>query len=432
MAKRKSVGSRPSWTGKYAGCKFLFAGKQSFLYKSTAIALLKLYGAKVCEKLDQSIDYLVTGQSGKAAAKLEQQAVKLNGSSTASIQIVDEAEFHRLLRPTPQEAVEMLKTARGRKAWEELRRHLEEFQVDLSGKRFRGVDFSDTWLRGCDLDGTDFRKANLKGIVLPAMCDAKFDGANLQECSPAGWTDCSFKKADLSDGSFYYYRGYFEGNDFTDATMLRMGSDGTQLSHSIFKNANLSEAVLPRIEAVNCDFTGAKMMDANFRESDFSKSKFCRADLSGSAFSESNFKGADLRKAVLRHADLESCDLTGAKLDGADFTGAMLLGAKIPKTAEKKAKGLIDRPLLKKAGPAIKKLLQVASSAASLRTSATLKTESGSVQMTFEVQAKFYGEFESLLTLDGKTKPRRFHVPSGYGNRTPLEPIWMTSVSRFC
>lgn len=428
MAKKKRTGETPSWSRKLHGCKFAFTGKMEIMYKATAVECLKVYGGKHVEKLDRSVAYLVTGNPGNAVTAAKKRAAKLNDAG-AAIQIIDEAGFHQLLIPTTAEALEMLSSQRGRKAWRRLRTQVDGFFVDFDGWDFRGAELSGCWLRDCSLDGADFRNAELVDAALPEMCEAKFDNADLRETSSQGWTDCSLKRVDMTDGAFYFYGAYYEGNDFTGAKLVRVRSDGTQLSSCIFKNADLTSADLPRIEARKCDFTGAKLIDGGFRESDFSKSVFVRAKLNNGDFNRSSFRGADLRNADLRGALLEMADFTGAKLDGANFADALLQGAKIPNAAIKKAKGLVV-PKMKLTGPQAKKLLQAAGKADLLVTSAKLSTTHGPVELRFRVEAKTYGDFLTKCSIGNES--RQFFDNTGYSNpRTPLANIWTLGVSRF-
>jgi TIR domain/Pentapeptide repeats (8 copies) len=72
-------------------------------------------------------------------------------------------------------------------------------------------------------------------------------------------------------------------------------------------------------EAIEADFGGADLTDANLT----------RSDLVGASLYRAILRKADLREAILRGADLRGAILHGAILTGADFGGATLIGADV-------------------------------------------------------------------------------------------------------
>ena len=66
-----------------------------------------------------------------------------------------------------------------------------------------------------------------------------------------------------------------------------------------------------------CNFSHARITDADLYEASLAMANFTGADLRGSGFVR-----ADFTQANLTGADLAGADMTEANLDGANFTGA--------------------------------------------------------------------------------------------------------------
>ena len=67
------------------------------------------------------------------------------------------------------------------------------------------------------------------------------------------------------------------------------------------------------------DFSGEKLSDVSFAESDLHGSRFDRC-----VFSRCDLTGADIHGASFRKADLRSCKLDQLHLDSADFKDAKI------------------------------------------------------------------------------------------------------------
>jgi uncharacterized protein YjbI with pentapeptide repeats len=98
-----------------------------------------------------------------------------------------------------------------------------------------------------------------------------------------------------------------DGADFSGATL-------SYASFVVWEERNLGGP--PTSGLARCTFAGARMTGINVRGLSLTHSVFRNADLSG----------ADLRETDLSHADFEGATLTGAKLDGAKLEGTKGLG----------------------------------------------------------------------------------------------------------
>ena len=195
--------------------------------------------------------------------------------------------------------------------------------VDFAGRKLAsldlaGLDFKQAHLPGADLYGADLSGANLSGTDLTrvrldraTLIGADFTGANLSGATILRPTVFS----DLTNNPREAPR--FRAANLTNVHIIANRLDGTD-----FSNADLTGAVLGPIDhawgeeryaqrsvMLGCDFSGARLHNAN---------------LINGVYQFANFKGADMTGVLLAGADLSKADLTGADLTGADLTGANL------------------------------------------------------------------------------------------------------------
>lgn len=185
--------------------------------------------------------------------------------------------------------------------------------ANLANSDFYGTDFTGADLKGADLSHTrldrsvlmraDLSGANLTGatILRPTIyadlsnntLDApKFAGANLTEVHvQAELSGSDFRGADLSRANFFPLEG--RPGEGTLATVY----------HNVLKY---------------CDFSGARLREANMERAVLWFAKFTGADLK-----DANFKNADLSRADFAGADISGADFTRADLDGTNFVGAI-------------------------------------------------------------------------------------------------------------
>lgn len=202
--------------------------------------------------------------------------------------------------------------------------------VDLSGRDLSSMDLSKL-----DFKSARLLKANLFGVDLT---DARLGGAQLAgalldrsvithtDFSGADMTGVSFmrptvfstlqndwREAPRFDGAVLRgmrFTGIFDGASFknADLTYARMGPHDTRMDISSF----------PHNFFRGCDFSNARVVDADLYEASLIMANFRGADLRGTGFVRADFTRADLTGA----------DLTGTDLTEANFDGAILTGVK--------------------------------------------------------------------------------------------------------
>lgn len=203
---------------------------------------------------------------------------------------------------------------------------------DLSNKFLVYLDLSELDFKGANLArsdfyGTDFTGANLSGVDLSGtrldrsvLIRANLSGANLTGATifrPTVYSDLSDKLSDAPR---------FSGANLTEVHVQ------ANLSGSDFRGSDLSNANFFPLEArpgegtmtttyknilKYCNFSGAKLHNANMQRAVLWFAKFTGADLTGA-----NFTDADLSRADFAGADVSGADFTRADLDGANFIGA--------------------------------------------------------------------------------------------------------------
>jgi uncharacterized protein YjbI with pentapeptide repeats len=185
--------------------------------------------------------------------------------------------------------------------------HSDFYGADFTGANLRGADLSHTRLDRSVLIRADLSGADLTGatILRPTVYqdlstntqDApRFSGANLTEVHvQAELSGADFRGANLTRANFYPLEG--RPGEGTLATAYR----------NILKY---------------CDFSGARMQDADMERAVLWFANFTGADLHGV-----NFTDADLSRANFSGADLTGADFSRADLDGANFVGAIGIAA---------------------------------------------------------------------------------------------------------
>lgn len=198
---------------------------------------------------------------------------------------------------------------------------------DLTYLDLSGLDFKGASLRNTDLYGTDFTGSNLTGSDLSnsrldraVLIRANFSGANLTEATilrPTIFSDMTNNHADAPKFSGATLVGirvsvYLEGSDFRGANMSR--ADFSPLE---YKPGQGTLVTPMKNFCRSCDFSGARLEDANFYRLDLRFARLVGADLRGANLAETDLSLADLSGADLTGADLREADLYGAKLSGA-------------------------------------------------------------------------------------------------------------------
>jgi uncharacterized protein YjbI with pentapeptide repeats len=368
---------------KLAGKKVAFAGK--FGSDEAVLRWLqdwaKEEGARIVDGEKQAPDYLIVGAGpgGKqppAAARIREKH--------PHVQVLDDADFHRLRAPTADDLMTILQSGPYPfEAWEDFRSRLSwaKAKIDLCGRDLRNLDLSNAYLAETILDGADLRGAKLAGAILGELTNVRLDGADLRKCDYFNRaTGCSLKKAKLSEVSFN--PGEFADCDFSGAELKELSAHYARAAGCTFAGADLAHSTFNESDLKGCDFSGARLTAARLEKCDLRSANLSRADLSDADLRGAKLAGADLRKARFANAVLSGADLTGAKIDGADFTGANLAGAVVAGLDPHKAKNLVVKAV-RTAGPNMRKLAQVAAASRRLTTTIRLHlADDGHVDLT--------------------------------------------------
>lgn len=207
--------------------------------------------------------------------------------------------------------------------------------ADFSGAKLCQTILKEADLTGAKLEKADLTKAVLDGAILEA---ALLAGACLSESSAIGTL---FPRADLTGVNFQ--NGVCVKADFSKATLNQADfqkADLTEasLNGSLGHQLNLTAAVLTKLRANGgCDFTGAKVVQAQGNGSMWKAANLTGADFRHAQMEEAMFTGACLKQtnfsaANLKHARFNKANLTGAKLIRANLFQGNLEKANLTQT----------------------------------------------------------------------------------------------------
>ncbi|MHA1560254.1 MAG: pentapeptide repeat-containing protein [Alphaproteobacteria bacterium] len=196
-----------------------------------------------------------------------------------------------------------------------------EIALDCPGCDLNGMNLKRQDLTGANLAGANLAGANLHGAILVGanLAGADLSGANLNRAN--------LRQADLSGAILtdaLLYAGVLDGADLSDADLTRAKAQESRMTRADLSNArvvavDLTGALLSSVIAVNTNFGGTWLFDAQMRRGDFSGADFLQAILQRAILTEANltdasFLGADLILANLRGANLTRTDFTAARL----------------------------------------------------------------------------------------------------------------------
>lgn len=191
--------------------------------------------------------------------------------------------------------------------------------LDLSGLDFKRARLAKVDLFGSDLAESDLSEADLAGARLDrtTLTRARFTGADLTGATilrpnifasleVTGTEQPDFSKARMAGAKL---AGRFD----------RVSFAGADLSNAVFAAEPRENETLitPRTELAGCDFSGAKLQNADLGFNDLRFARFVNADVRGASFVEANLEGANFSGA-----DVTGADFTNAKLSDARFEGA--------------------------------------------------------------------------------------------------------------
>jgi uncharacterized protein YjbI with pentapeptide repeats len=380
MTTKNAAAADHDWAApRFKGKTFAIKGKFRYDIVPKRISeTIQSEGGQLVKEVTATVHFLIIGDKGGAAGA-RQQAEQLNYKKGAAIQIIDEAGFFSLLRPTRAAAMAML--VAGPKGIERFNHllsgdpspRLDLRRIDLRRAKLAGVHLpSDADLGGADLRDADLQGAHLgdpsavnfagaclDGAGVPAATRCCFDRASLQDADLGKLKRCSLVKADLTRAQAHDLLSC----DCADARLHQLRTHfgknfGSTFKDTIFRAADLSEAALTNCNCQECDFTGCDLRKAQLVGANLTRTKLAGANLAGANLAKAKLVDADLTGADLTGANLAGANLAKARIHGADFTGALLDGATVRGLDVRKAKGFNPSSASSggKAGPCIKKL----------------------------------------------------------------------------
>lgn len=232
--------------------------------------------------------------------------------------------------------------------------------IDLSHAQCRGTDFNGTRLDGALLNQTLAQKADFSGASLKGVRSEKgifnkavFKGALVSE---ADFHMCALKGADLAGADCSNTRfsmsilqkAVLKKTDLSGATADMSVFSGADGEAAVFKNARLTKCVFMKATLDRCDFSQAVIFSTlffaasgeavTFREADMRKARmgngaaFPGADFTGARMAQACFRESDLRGAVFKDGDLDMAILEKCNLRGADFQNVSAAQARFNKS----------------------------------------------------------------------------------------------------
>jgi len=224
---------------------------------------------------------------------------------------------------------------------EELLRSYQKGVRDFTGVKLIQVSLIDAVLHEIVLQDADLSRAVLRRIKMAGaiLKNANLSGANLIEAdlTEADLTGANLGCMKLGGQAVSNLVGAAVpiSTNLKRATLRRANLSHADLSRAVleeacFDQANLTGAILIRVNAKRCSF-----VECTFNKADLSWGMFDDAQFTGANLSRANLKrahlvGADLSQANLWYADLTEADLSHANINRANLTGAKLVGTRMP------------------------------------------------------------------------------------------------------
>ncbi len=252
------------------------------------------------------MDYLVVGRPKRGDAydvmKKERNRHKSLGET---LQIVDDAEFHRLFQPTRDEAIALLAGGpEGRARWNQWTLNLYSYSncqyyegspegLDLSGVDFRAPTCAGSTSTAPSSKATTSSGADLSEGRFSEATNCIFDRATLRHTVAANSRDCSFRNADLREGVI----SHAEGCTF-DGARLNEGGFSEDCKRNSVKRVDLSDARLNPVDLSESDLTGSKLCRVTASYTVATDAVFRDANLVDAEFDQSHFKRADFTGAI--------------------------------------------------------------------------------------------------------------------------------------
>lgn len=158
-------------------------------------------------------------------------------------------------------------------------------------------------------------------------------GAALEEAAKAhaeflesGGRDGDWELLSVSGMPLCVYTGAKGESGAQLVLRLKKVAEGASLAGKDLAHADLSGSLCKGVVFAKARIDRSVAIDAFFDGADFSGASLRKIDFSGSSLKGCRFQDADLRGADFEHTDCTGADFTGAKLEGARFPGAILEG----------------------------------------------------------------------------------------------------------
>lgn len=187
--------------------------------------------------------------------------------------------------------------------------------VDLTNRRFSGLDLS-----GIDFKGADMRWTRMNNTVL---INANFRNANLDLAWMVG---ANMKNADFSGASLFSTQMRLStlNEAIFDNARIVANFKGADLTGASFRHANMAAdmknqsmglmgTVMTSSKLFGADFSGADMSRVNAEFAKFNNAILDDVNLFGSKLGGADFSGASVKNLVLNDADLQSTTLRSLK-----------------------------------------------------------------------------------------------------------------------
>ena len=327
-------------------------GKFDYGVKERLGAMAEAQQGLIAEALDKSVDYLVIA-SLSGGKTVQKQALSLNAKG-ASIQVIDADGFEKLVTPTNEEVLAMIRGGGGKPAAEVLAKvkgnrqtyyyHAQQKpDFSFTDESFDGLDLS-----GFDLSGEEFVRCSFIGATLndahfgPArecnynkahgasihfndVSGCRFIGAKLKGVRfDTGLADVDFTSAALESAEFTSYYFHMGGKK-------QPAANGAVFRQSVLRSAKFESMQIKAPDFDEADLAGALFHDCTLEGGTFRKAILENATLIGCKLPKADFTGADLRRANLAGADLTDACFDGADLARCNLRGAALAGADLSK-----------------------------------------------------------------------------------------------------
>jgi uncharacterized protein YjbI with pentapeptide repeats len=201
----------------------------------------------------------------------------------------------------------------------------DNVSIVLRKGRFRGASLPWAFLNDTDLGGTDLSGSDLYGAHLyqANLRFANLNGANL---SGADLSNAGLEGASICPGANYAVpalQGKPQAASVAGAALYSANLDRVH-----FDQANLSLSVVGNASAIEAHFSGSKLYETKFDNSNLSNADFQHADgtcvqfRNGTDLSDANFDDATLSRAMFDHVILRGARFSRANLADANFRGS--------------------------------------------------------------------------------------------------------------